>query len=94
MSSVITAHFGFPDCGVSSGVSSSWDPVRFAAPWCNAKLRAPICFNAAAARSYLPRTMKKTDSILAGRTKAQMVETIAAAIEKKELPAMEPGAMC
>jgi hypothetical protein len=50
--------------------------------------------NAAAARSYLPRTIKKTDLILAGRTKAQMVETIAAAIDKKELPAMEPGAMC
>jgi hypothetical protein len=62
----------------------SWDP----------KVRVPICLNAAAARSYLPRTIKKTGLILAGRTKAQMVETIAAAIDKKELPAMEPGAMC
>jgi hypothetical protein len=32
--------------------------------------------------------------ILAGRTKAQTDETIAAAVDKKELPAMEPGAMC
>jgi hypothetical protein len=46
-----------------------WDP----------KLRGPLCLNAAAARSYLPRTVKKTDLILAGRTKAQMVETISAA---------------
>ena len=37
--------------------------------------------NAAAARSYLPRTIKKTDLILAGRTKAQMVEAIAAAVD-------------
>ena len=32
--------------------------------------------------------------ILAGRTKAQTDETIAAAVDKKELSAMEPGAMC
>ncbi len=61
-----------------------WDP----------KLRGPLCLNAAAARSYLPRTIRKTDLILAGRTKAQMVEAVTAAIDKKELPAMEPGAMC
>jgi len=40
----------------------------------NPKGRAPICLNAAAARTYLPRTIKTTDLILAGRTKAQMVE--------------------
>ncbi len=38
--------------------------------------------------------MKRTDLILAGRTQAQTDETIVAAIDKKELPAMEPGAMC
>jgi hypothetical protein len=75
-------------------VERSWTaPIDDPNFW-NPKLRAPICFNAAAARSYLPRTIKKTDLILAGRTKAQMVEAIAAAIDKKELPAMEPGAMC
>jgi hypothetical protein len=50
--------------------------------------------NAAAARSYLPRTIKKTDLILAGRTKAQMMEAIVDAINKKELPTIETGAMC
>jgi hypothetical protein len=60
----------------------------------NPKVRTPICFNAAAARSYLPRTIKKTGLLLAGRTRAQMLETIVAAIDKKELPAIEPGAMC
>jgi hypothetical protein len=75
-------------------VERSWTaPIDDPNFW-NPKLRAPICFNAAAARSYLPRTLKKTDLILAGRTKAQMVEAVAAAIDKKELPAMEPGAMC
>jgi len=75
-------------------VERSWTaPIDDPGFW-NPKLRAPICFNAAAARSFLPRTLKKTELILAGRTKAQMVETIAAAIDKKELPAMETGAMC
>ena len=75
-------------------VERSWTaPIDNPNFW-NPKGRAPLCLNAAAARSYLPRTIKRTDLILAGRTKAQMVETIAAAIDKKELPAMEPGAMC
>jgi hypothetical protein len=75
-------------------VERSWTaPIDDPNFW-NPKLRGPLCLNAAAARSYLPRTIKKTELILAGRTKAQMVETIRAAIEKKELPAIEPGAMC
>ena len=75
-------------------VERSWTaPIDDPGFW-NPKLRAPICFNAAAARSYLPRTTKKTQLVLGGSTKAQMIQTITAAIEKKELPAMEPGAMC
>jgi len=75
-------------------VERSWTAPLDDPNFWNPKLRGPICFNPAAARSYLPRTIKKTELILAGKTKAQMVESISAAIEKKELPAMEPGAMC
>jgi hypothetical protein len=60
----------------------------------NPKQRGPICFNPAAARSFLPRTYKRTSLLLAGKTKDQMVAAVKAAIDKKELPAMEPGAMC
>jgi hypothetical protein len=75
-------------------VERAWtSPIDDPGFW-NPKLRGPLCLNAAAARTYLPRTIKRTDLILAGRTKAQMVETMAAAIDNKELPAMEPGAMC
>ena len=75
-------------------VERSWTaPIDDPGFW-NPKGRAPICLNAAAAHTYLPRTIKKTDLILAGRTKAQMVEAVAAAVDKEELPPMELGAMC
>lgn len=77
-------------CLVERGWAAGPDDPSF---W-NPMLRGPLCMNAAAARSYLPRTIKKTDLILAGRTKDQMVEAIKAAVETKELPPMEPGAMC
>lgn len=75
-------------------VERSWMSPTDDADFWNPKLRAPLCLNAASARSYLKRTIKRTELILAGRTKAQMVEAMTAAIESKELPAMEPGAMC
>jgi hypothetical protein len=60
----------------------------------NPKLRAPICFNAPAARSFLPLLIKRTELILAGRSKDQMFAAIQAAIDKKKLPTQESGAMC
>ncbi len=65
------------------------DPVFW-----NPKLRAPICFNAPAARFQVPLTLKKTEVILASRSKEQMSEAVKAAFDRKELPAPETGAMC
>ena len=75
-------------------VERSWiSPIDDPEFW-NPKERSPICFNAPAADSYLPRVIRKTELILQGRTKAQMIDAIVAAIDKKELPPIEPGAMC
>jgi hypothetical protein len=74
-------------------VERSWTSAPDADFW-NPKVRTPICYSAAAARSYLRRNLKRTELILVGRSKAQVDEAIAAAVAKKELPAMEPGAMC
>ena len=74
-------------------VERSWTSAPDA-DFLNPKVRTPISYNPAAAHSYLPRNIKRINLILAGRTKAQTDETIVAAIDKKELPAMEPGAMC
>ena len=60
----------------------------------NPKLRSPVCLNAPAARSFLPLVIKRTELILAGRSKDQMFAAIQAAIDRKKLPAQESGAMC
>lgn len=60
----------------------------------NPKQRGPACLNAAAARFNVPLTQKRTQLILAGRSESQMFAEVTAALDKKELPALEPGAMC
>lgn len=75
-------------------VERSWTaPIDDPNFW-NPKLRGAICFNPPAARTYLPITIKKTDLVLAGRSKSQMSEGIKNAFDKKELPTLESGAMC
>ncbi len=74
-------------------VERSWTAGINDSNFWNPKLRGPLCLNAPAVRSYLPRTIKKTELVIAGRTKTQIFEAITAAIDKKELPAPEPGAM-
>lgn len=74
-------------------VQRSWmSPIDDPEFW-NPKGRAPICLNAPAVRSFLPRIIRKTELVLSGRTKAQIFEEIAAAVDKKELPAPEPNSM-
>lgn len=80
--------------GFACVVERSWTaPLNDPNFW-NPKLRGPLCLNPQAARTYLPITIKKTELILAGDTKTQMADGIRAAFDKKELPKLEPGAMC
>jgi len=60
----------------------------------NPKVRAPICFNPQAARSFVPIFLMKTRLALTGKSKTEIVEAAASALDKKELPALEPEAMC
>ena len=75
-------------------VERSWGAATDEPEFWNPKIRAPICFNPAAARSFLPIFLMKTSLVLAGRSKAEMVEATESALDKKQLPALEPGAMC
>ncbi len=60
----------------------------------NPKGRAPVCLNPPAARFNVPLTLKRTELVLAGRSNSQMFADISTALDRKELPALEPGAMC
>jgi hypothetical protein len=75
-------------------VERSWTAEIDNPDFWNPKLRGPICFNPAAARSYLPLTIKKTELVLRGQSKDQMFESIKAGLDKNELPTPESGAMC
>ena len=75
-------------------VERSWTAGIDEPDFWNPKLRGPLCLNPPAARSYLPLTIKKTELVLAGRSKAEMFESIKDGLDKKELPTLEPGAMC
>src|SRR5467141_1056197 len=78
--------------GFACLVERSWmSPFDFPEFW-NPKMRGPICFNPPAARSILPLTFKRTELVLAGRSKTQVVDSIKA-FDKKGLPALEPGGM-
>src|ERR1700726_699880 len=61
-------------CIVARGWTSAADPDFW-----NPKVRVPMCFNAAAAHSYLQRLNKETEWGLAGRTQAQVTESVKAA---------------
>jgi hypothetical protein len=74
-------------CIVERGWMAPFDNPEF---W-NPKIRGPLCFNPPAARSILPMTYKRTEMVLGGQSKAQIMEGIAT-FAKKELPALEPGA--
>jgi hypothetical protein len=63
-----------------------------AANFWNPKIRGPVCYNPPAARSILPLTYKRTEMILAGQSKAQIIDGIKTFI-KQGLPPLEPGAM-
>lgn len=77
-------------CLVERSWGASTDDPEF---W-NPKVRAPICFNAAAAKSFVPIFLMKTKLVLQGKSKTEIVAETGAALDKKELPALEPGAMC
>jgi hypothetical protein len=77
-------------CVVERGWGAATNDPEF---W-NPKVRSPICFNPAAARTYLPIYLMKTTWALAGKSRTDISKAIAAAFDSKALPTVEPWAMC
>jgi hypothetical protein len=75
-------------------VERSWGAATVDPEFWNPKGRAAICFNPPAARTFVPIFLMKTKLALAGKSKMEIVEATASALDKKELPTLEPEAMC
>ncbi|HEY7893816.1 MAG TPA: hypothetical protein VIC24_02820 [Gemmatimonadaceae bacterium] len=76
-------------CLVERAWTSDFDDPDFMNP----TAREPTCYNAAAARSIVPRIVAKTRLAFAGVGKAQMVDSIRDAYARHELPPPATGAM-
>jgi len=75
-------------------VDRSWAGMLDHPEFWNPKIRAAACLNPAAARSFIPYERLRAKLILEGKSKEDIVAATAIALEKKELPALEPGGMC
>jgi hypothetical protein len=75
-------------------VERSWGAATDHPEFWNPKIRGAICFNPPSARTFVPIYLMKTKLVLAGKSKAEIVQATALALDRKELPVLEPGAMC
>jgi hypothetical protein len=77
-------------CVVERSWATGFDDAQF---W-NPKIRAPICFNPAAAHSVLRGYLERTGWVLAGVSRPAMLARTKTALAANTLSAPEPGAMC
>ena len=76
-------------CFVERSWAAGLDDPEF---W-NPRLRAPNCFNLPAARTELPRYLKRTEWVLAGATRQQIIERTRAAVASHSFKPPEAGAL-
>ena len=67
-------------------VERSWGAATDEPEFWNPKVRAPICFNPPAARTFVPIFLMKTKLVLEGKSKTEIVKATTSALDKKELP--------
>jgi hypothetical protein len=75
-------------------VERSWAKTTDDPEFWNPKVKAPHCLNAPAARTYLPIVLMKTKLVLAGKSKMEIARAVKSGLDAKELPSLEPNAMC
>jgi len=75
-------------------VERSWGAATTDPGFWNPRVRAPICFNPAAAKTFAPIYLMKTKLVLAGKSKTEILAATNSAFQKKELPVLAPAAMC
>jgi hypothetical protein len=75
-------------------VERSWAKQTDDAEFWNPKVRAPTCFNPAAATTFLPIFLLKTKLVLAGASPKKVLEATMAALNREQVPPLAQGAMC
>jgi hypothetical protein len=75
-------------------VERSWVMTTSNPEFWNPKIRSPNCWNAAAAKTFVPFDLLRTNLVLAGKSKAEIAQAIATAFDQNELPAVTLGGMC
>ena len=74
-------------------VERSWAAGLDDGEFWNPKLRAPNCFNPPAVRSVLPHYLLRTEWVLGGNTKAQLIELLRGAVASGQLTVPDPGSL-
>jgi hypothetical protein len=74
-------------------VQRSWANMFEDAEFWNPKLRAPLCFNDVAARTVLAPYLERTEWVLAGVSKADMINRTSAELAANRIATPGPGAM-
>jgi len=75
-------------------VGRSWENDIDNANFWNSKQRAPECSNEAAARSVLPYYLERTQWVLSGVSRAEMLKRTKAEVAARQITAPDIGAMC
>ena len=74
-------------------VERSWAAGFHDPEFWNPKIRAPNCFNASAARTELQNYLKRTEWVLAGASRQQLIEKTRAAFANHTFSGPEAGAL-
>jgi hypothetical protein len=78
--------------GFTCLVERGWSSLNIPAFW-NPKIQHPVCYNAAASRTVLFYTLKRTALALTGATEVQIEQTMSDAVTAKTLPAAAPDSI-
>lgn len=73
--------------GFTCLVERGWSHLNLPAFW-NLKIQNPVCYNAAASRTILLYTLKRTTLTLSGATEAQIEQAMSGAVATQSLPAV------
>jgi hypothetical protein len=76
-------------CLVERSWAAGFDDPEF---W-NPKLRGPNCFNATAARTELPQLLKRTEWVLSGASRQEIIERTRSAYANQTFKGPAPGAL-